>query len=47
MRPSDALLRLLTSVLAAPRRARALYPLLLLARRLALTARGLPLDPDR
>jgi predicted DCC family thiol-disulfide oxidoreductase YuxK len=47
MRPSDALLRLLTSVLAAPRRARALYPLLLLARRLALTAWGLPLDPDR
>lgn len=47
MRPSDGLLRLMSSVLADPRRARGLYPLLLLARRLALTAKGLPLDPDR
>lgn len=46
MTPSAALLRLLAPLLATPARARALYPLLLLARRAALGARGLPLDPS-
>jgi len=46
LRPTDGLLRLLSRVLADPTRARISYPLLLLARRLALAARGLPLDPD-
>jgi predicted DCC family thiol-disulfide oxidoreductase YuxK len=46
MRPSSALLRLLAPLFGAPRRARLLYPLLLLARRLALGLRGLPVDPD-
>lgn len=46
MTPSAALLRLLTPLLATPQRARALYPLLLLARRGALALRGLPLDPN-
>lgn len=46
MAPSAALLRLLAPLLATPARARALYPLLLLARRGALAARGLPLDPS-
>ena len=45
MAPSAALLRLLAPLLATPERARALYPLLLLARRGALAFRGLPLDP--
>ncbi len=45
MTPSAALLRLLAPLLATPERARALYPLLLLARRVALAVRGLPLDP--
>jgi hypothetical protein len=45
MTPSAALLRLLAPLLATPARARALYPLLLLARRGALALRGLPLDP--
>lgn len=45
MTPSAALLRLLAPLLATPERARALYPLLLLARRAALAVRGLPLDP--
>jgi len=46
MEPSAALLRLLAPLLAAPRRARRVYPLLLLARRAALAVRGLPVDPD-
>jgi hypothetical protein len=46
MTPSDALLRLLIPLLATRGRARLLYPLLLLARRAALTLRGLPVDPD-
>lgn len=46
MTPSAALLRLLAPLLATPERARALYPLLLLARRAALAVRGLPLDPS-
>ncbi|MCP9915954.1 DUF393 domain-containing protein [Cyanobium sp. ATX 6F1] len=47
MRPSAPLLRLLGPLLADPERAEALYPLLLLARRWALAARGLPVDPDQ
>lgn len=47
MEPSAALLRLLAPLLAAPRRARRVYPLLLLARRAALAVRGLPVDPDQ
>ena len=46
MRPSTALLRLLSRLLQEPRRAQQLYPLLLLARRLALAVRHLPVDPD-
>ena len=45
MTPSAALLQLLAPLLATPGRARRAYPLLLLARRLALAVRGLPLDP--
>jgi hypothetical protein len=47
MRPSAPLLRLLGPLFASPRRAERLYPLLLLARRVALAWRGLPTDPDR
>ena len=46
MRPSAALLQLLAPLMADGRRARRVYPLLLLARRLALAVRRLPLDPD-
>jgi predicted DCC family thiol-disulfide oxidoreductase YuxK len=46
MTPSDALLALLAPLMADDTRARRLYPMLLLARRLALALRGLPLDPD-
>ncbi|MEY4358575.1 MAG: hypothetical protein RLZZ631_61 [Cyanobacteriota bacterium] len=45
--PSDALLALLRGVFAEPQRADRLYPLLLLARRLALQVKGLPEDPDQ
>jgi len=47
MEPSAPLLALLTPLFADPKRARRLYPALLLARRLALGLRGLPEDPDR
>lgn len=47
MTPSTPLLHLLAPLLATPPRARRLYPLLLLARRAALAARGLPADPDQ
>jgi hypothetical protein len=47
MVPSAALLQLLAPLLAPPPRARRIYPLLLLARRLALGLRRLPLDPDQ
>ncbi len=47
MAPSAALLRVLAPLLATPERARRTYPLLLLARRLALGLRGLPVDPDQ
>ncbi|MEB3194253.1 MAG: DCC1-like thiol-disulfide oxidoreductase family protein [Cyanobacteriota bacterium] len=47
MEPSAALLQVLAPLMADGGRARRLYPLLLLARRLALGARGLPVDPDK
>ena len=47
MDPSAPLLQLLGPLLATRDRARRAYPLLLLARRLALGLRGLPLDPDQ
>jgi predicted DCC family thiol-disulfide oxidoreductase YuxK len=46
MRPSAPLLQLLAPVFSEAGRSRAAYPLLLLARRLALGLRGLPVDPD-
>jgi hypothetical protein len=46
MEPGAPLLRLLATLVAAPGRSRAADPLLLLARRLALGLRGLPVDPD-
>lgn len=46
LEPSRSLLHLLGPLMATPQRARRTYPLLLLARRLALGWRGLPLDPD-
>ncbi|MCP9928408.1 DCC1-like thiol-disulfide oxidoreductase family protein [Cyanobium sp. CH-040] len=46
LRPSDQLLRLLALLLATPPRSRALYPLLLMARRLALGLKGLPVEPE-
>ena len=45
MTPSAALLQVLAPWMAGHRRARLIYPLLLVARRLALSLRGLPLDP--
>ena len=47
MNTSDPLLQLLANLMARPQRADKLYPLLLLARRLALTLRHLPVDPDQ
>ena len=46
MTSTAPLLRLLGPLFAEPQRARGLYPLLLLARRLALTVKGVPIDPD-
>lgn len=46
MQPSAALLRVLASLMGEHRRSRQLYPFLLLARRLALGLRGVPVDPD-
>jgi hypothetical protein len=46
LRPSAPLLRLLGMVFADSGRASRLYPLLLLARRLALGLKGLSADPD-
>ncbi|MCP9828183.1 MAG: hypothetical protein DCF18_10800 [Cyanobium sp.] len=45
LEPSDGLLRLLQVIFGNPDRTRLLYPALLLARRLALAAKGLPVDP--
>lgn len=47
LQPSDPLLALLRHLFAAPPQARRLYPLLLWARRMALTWNGLPEDPDQ
>ena len=47
LEPSDALLALLRGLFAEPQRAGRLYPLLLLARRIALQLKGLPEDPDQ
>ena len=47
MNPSPGLLQLLTPLFADAPRTLRLYPLLLLARRVALVARGLPVDPDQ
>jgi predicted DCC family thiol-disulfide oxidoreductase YuxK len=44
--PSGPLLQLLRGLFAVPGRAKRLYPLLLMARRLALQWKGLPEDPD-
>ncbi|MFM7269422.1 MAG: DCC1-like thiol-disulfide oxidoreductase family protein [Cyanobium sp.] len=46
MVPSAALLQLLAPMLGDPQRSRAAYPLLLLARRVALALKRLPVDPD-
>lgn len=46
LKPSDALLQLLQPLFHSPARARAFYPLLLLARRFALGWRGLPVNPE-
>jgi len=46
LQPSDGLLALLGGLFTEPQRARALYPALLAARRLALHWKGLPEDPD-
>lgn len=46
MEPSDPLLHLLGPLFSQADRARTAYPLLLLARRLALGLKGLPVDPD-
>lgn len=47
MEPSAALLQVLAPLMADGGRSRAIYPLLLLARRMALGLRGLPEDPER
>jgi len=47
LEPSATLLQLLGPLLATPGRAKRLYPVLLLARRLTLAMQGLPLDPDQ
>ena len=46
MQPSDPLLMLLGQLFRDEGRAAALYPSLLLARRLALNNQGRPVDPD-
>ncbi|MFN7630388.1 MAG: DCC1-like thiol-disulfide oxidoreductase family protein [Cyanobacteriota bacterium] len=46
MEPSAALLHILAPLMGNGARAKRLYPLLLLARRLALGVRGLPVDPE-
>jgi len=46
METGAPLLQLLAALFAAPGRSRSAYPVLLLARRLALGLRGLPVDPD-
>ncbi|MFN6354870.1 MAG: DCC1-like thiol-disulfide oxidoreductase family protein [Cyanobacteriota bacterium] len=46
MEPSAPLLRILAPLMGNGGRAKRLYPLLLLARRLVLGVRGLPVDPE-
>ena len=46
MQPSDPLLKLLGSLFGSQQRSQGLYPLLLIARRMALFIKGLPVDPD-
>ena len=46
MDPSDALLRVLVGMFCRSERAEMLYPALLVARRLMLALKGLPVDPD-
>ena len=45
--PSGPLLHLLRGLFSEPNRAKRIYPLLLLARRMALHWKGLPEDPDQ
>ena len=47
LKPSDPLLALLNGLFRNSKRARLFYPGLLAARQLALTLKGLPVDPDR
>ena len=47
LKPSDPLLALLNGLFGNSKRASFLYPGLLAARQLALTLKGLPVDPDR
>ena len=47
LKPSDPLLVLLNGLFRNKKRASLLYPGLLAARQLALTLKGLPVDPDR
>ena len=46
MQPSDALLQVLQGLFKQDDRARRMYPLMLLARRIALAVKGCPVDPD-
>ena len=46
MQPSDPLLKMMRQLFRDEGRAAGLYPSLLLARRLALTIQGKPVDPD-
>ena len=47
MEPTDQLLGILQGMFCDDTRSKILYPALLLARRVALNIRGLPVDPDR
>ena len=47
MEPTDQLLGILQGMFRDDTRSKILYPALLLARRVALNIRGLPVDPDR
>ena len=46
MKPSDPLLKLLARLFCDDQRSARAYPALLMARRIALTTRGLSVDPD-
>ena len=46
MQPSDALLQVLQGLFKQDDRARRMYPLMLLARRIVLAVKGCPVDPD-